>query len=48
MSYLRVNVYFYGKRHNTSGLYIITKQVDSISENGYTTTLSLTRIGGAD
>ena len=48
MSYLRVNVYFYGKRHNTSGLYIITKQVDNISESGYTTTLSLTRIGGAD
>lgn len=45
MSYIRVNVYFYGKQHNTSGLYIITKQVDEINESGYYTTLSLTRIG---
>ena len=48
MSYIRVNVYYYGKKHNTSGLYIITKQEDSISESGYTTTLSLTRIQGIE
>lgn len=46
MSYLRVNVYFYGKKHNSSGTYIITKQVDRISESGYTTELSLSRIDG--
>ena len=45
MSYIRVNVYFYGKLHNTSGLYMITKQVDDIDENGYYTTFSLVRIG---
>lgn len=45
MSYLRVNVYYYGKKYNASGLYIITKQEDKIDTNGYTTTLSLTRIG---
>ena len=45
MSYIRVNVYFYGRMHNSSGVYIITKQVDNISESGYTTTLSLVRIG---
>lgn len=48
MSYLRVNVYYYGKKHNTSGLYIVTKQEDSISESGYTTTLSLTRVQGTE
>ena len=48
MSYIRINVYFYGKLHNTSGIYLITKQVDNISENGYYTTLSLTRIGEAN
>lgn len=48
MSYIRVNVYFYGKKHSSSGLYIITKQVDTIDESGYKTTLSLVRIGGAE
>lgn len=45
MSYIKVNVYFFGRAHNTSGTYLITKQVDNISESGYYTTLSLTRIG---
>ena len=45
MSYVRVNVYFYGKPHNSSGLYVIKKQVDEISESGYQTTLSLVRVG---
>ena len=46
MSYIKVNVYFYGQKHISSGTYIITKQVDDISENGFRTTLSLTRIQG--
>ena len=46
MSYVKVNTYFYGHKHISSGLYIITKQEDSISANGYQTTLSLTRISG--
>ena len=46
MSYIRVNVYFYGKKYNSgTGLFLITKQVDNISESGYTTTLSLVRVG---
>ena len=46
MSYLQVNVYFFGKAHAaTSGVYMVTKQVDNIDENGYYTTFSLTRIG---
>lgn len=46
MSYVKVNTYFYGHKHISSGLYIITKQEDSISSGGYQTTLSLTRISG--
>ena len=46
MTYVRVNAFFYGQRHIASGVYIITKQEDSISSNGYRTTLSLTRIAG--
>lgn len=46
MSYVKVNTYFYGHKHASSGLYIITKQQDSINNQGYRTTLSLTRIGG--
>lgn len=46
MTYLRVNTYFYGKKHVSSGLYVITKQEDRIDGSGYRTTLSLTRIAG--
>ena len=46
MSYVKINTYFYGRKHNSSGLYIITKQNDTINSSGYRTTLSLTRIGG--
>lgn len=45
MSYIRINAYFYGRKHISSGLYIVTKQIDSISSSGYKTTLSLLRIG---
>ena len=45
MGYVRLNVYFYGRKHNSSGLYIITKQIDRVDESGYRSTLSLTRIG---
>lgn len=46
MSYVRVNTLFYGKKHNTSGLYVITKQVDTVNFDGYKTTLDLLRIQG--
>lgn len=48
MSYVRLNVLFYGRKHISSGLYIITKQYDTIDTSGYRTTLSLTRVGGDD
>lgn len=47
MTYIRVNVWFYGAKHISSGLYVITKQEDSISAgNGYRTTLTLQKILG--
>ena len=46
MSYVRINAFFYGQRHISSGLYIITKQIDTISNSGYKTQLTLVRIGG--
>lgn len=47
MQYVRLNVIFPGgRKHISSGLYIVTKQVDNIGPNGYATTLNLTRIKG--
>lgn len=45
MSYLRLNMYYFGKKHISSGLYVISKQVDTINETGFKTTLSLVRVG---
>ena len=45
MQYVKVNALFYGNRHISSGLYIITRQEDNVSGAGYRTTLSLLRIG---
>ena len=47
MQYVRLNVIFPGgKKHLSSGLYIVTRQVDNIGPNGYATNLGLTRIKG--
>lgn len=46
MTYVRLNVYFYGKKHISSGLYFINQQLDTIDENGYRTQLRLKRISG--
>ena len=46
VSYVKLNVVYYGRKHISSGTYIITKQVDSISSAGYKTTLNLQRIKG--
>lgn len=47
MQYLRLNIIFPGgHKHLASGLYIVTRQVDNLSSQGYTTQLSLTRISG--
>ena len=45
MSYVRLNVIFpSGHKHIASGLYLITSQTDLINEQGYSTTLGLTKI----
>ena len=46
VSYVELDVRFFGRPHVTSGVYIITKQTDNISMAGYKTTLELQRIGG--
>lgn len=46
MDYVRLNVIYFGQKHIASGLYIVTKQIDTISETGYRTQLSLTKIAG--
>ena len=47
MQYVRLNVIFPGgNKHISSGLYIVTSQIDVINENGYATNLKLTRIKG--
>jgi hypothetical protein len=47
MQYLKLNVIFPGgKKHLSSGIYIVTRQIDNIGPNGYATTLGLTRIKG--
>lgn len=45
MQYVKVNALFYGNRHASSGLYIVTKQEDTVNSSGYRTTLQLLRIG---
>lgn len=44
MEYVKLNVIFHGRKHISSGIYIITKQTDQIDGSGYRTTLNLTRI----
>ena len=46
MQYVKLNVLFFGKKHISSGTYIVTKQLDQIDANGHRTTLTLTRVNG--
>lgn len=46
MTHVRINVIFPGgKKHISSGLYVVTEQIDSIGLQGYSTTLGLVRVG---
>lgn len=45
MTYVRLNVYFFGHRHISSGLYIITQQIDTVDKLGFRTQLKLLRVG---
>lgn len=44
MNYVKLNVWFYGHKHISSGYYIITGQTDRVDYGGYRTTLKLTRV----
>ena len=46
MSYVKVNAFFFGQRHVSSGIYFVTKQVDKVNGDGYRTVLYLTRFAG--
>lgn len=46
MSYIKINSVFYGQRHTSSGIYLITRQEDTVDANGYRTTLTLLRVQG--
>lgn len=48
MSYVRINILYYGQKDIDSGLYVVTSQYDSIDLSGYRTTLKLLRVGGDD
>lgn len=48
MSYLKLNIWFYGRKHIASGYYIITSHTDNIDMSGYFSTLTLTRVAGDD
>ena len=44
MQNIKLNVYFYGRKHISSGVYIISSQKDIISTQGFSTTLELIKI----
>lgn len=46
MNYVKINVWFYGHKHLTSGYYLITGETDDIGTSGYHTTLDLIRVAG--
>lgn len=48
MNYIRINTYFYGQKHISTGVYAVTRQEDTINTSGYRTTLSLVRVAGDD
>ena len=48
MTHVRLNIYFYGRTFVDSGLYIVTKEQDEIGISGFTTTLSLLRVGKSE
>ena len=44
MTHIKLNVYFYGRKHISSGIYVVTQQTDSIGFDGFKTTLRLLRV----
>lgn len=48
MTSIKLNVYYFGRKHVSSGLYVVTKQEDTINEKGFTTKLSLLRVDNVE
>jgi hypothetical protein len=46
LNYIKINVYYFGKKRSSSGVYIVTGQEDSLSGNGFRTKLDLLRVAG--
>ena len=46
MQYIKINVYYYGQKHSSSGVYVITGQTDKVDGSGFKTDLELVRIKG--
>lgn len=44
MTHVKLNVYFFGRKHICSGVYVVTEQTDSVSFDGFKTTLKMLRI----
>ena len=40
----KINSWYFGKKHISSGYYLITSQEDTIGIDGYETTLGLLRV----
>ena len=45
MDYINIDVRFYGVKHFTSGLYVITSHQDTLSGAGFKSNLGLIRVG---
>lgn len=46
MSYIKINCVYFGNKRTTSGVYVVTGQEDSLSGNGFRTTLNLLKVAG--
>ena len=46
LNYIKVNVYYFGNKRLSSGIYIVTGQEDILSGNGFRTRLDLLRVAG--
>ena len=44
MTHVKLNIYFYGKKYIGTGVYVVTEQTDSISFDGFKTTLKMLRV----
>lgn len=46
LNYIKVNVFYFGNKRDSSGIYIVTGQEDSLSGDGFKTKLNLLRVAG--